>query len=612
MSEREQGNMHTVRGSLAGAAPVRYSAATPACGPRQKHAPRSTRSIRRWARLAVGLTLAVLICAVAACASPSAPPGASKSTTASATTTPAAHTKPPTNAGPAAPDTILSISLVLRGQSPEGLAAALKAINDPHSASYHHYLSEGQIATQFGATQADVARVTAALTSAGLTPGALTSDRLLLGAQGTVARLDAFFGVEIDAYHDATGAQLYAPTAAPRLPASIASAVSGVLGLDTRPALHTGAMLTHRRASVSGQAGLTPADLDSAYDLKSAASGLNGENQTIALAEIDSFRQSDVQSYDQTFGISASQPQVIKVGKGPKGTSPEPVLDIEIVHAIAPGATVLVYESAEDLGSVATMLSQIVSDHKAQVLSVSLGTCEVGLDPATESSFISTLNATFQRANAEGMSVLVASGDNGAYDCADSNLSVGAVAANPYVTAVGGTALFLNNAGAYSREAGWEGPLEGAGSGGGVSTIYSQPTWQTGPGVSNVYSDGMRQVPDVAAAADPLTGYAIYFTDQCSGNDCWTIVGGTSAATPLWAGLILLANQLASSQGKGPLGFLDPALYQLGSAQSGVYHDVTIGGNLYYNASPSWDYTTGWGSPDASLLIPALVGASGA
>ena len=354
--------------------------------------------------------------------------------------------------------------------------------------------------------------------------------------------------------------------------------------------------------------GLTPTDLKNAYDLGPLySSGLDGSGQTIALAEIDSFRQSDVQSYDQTFGISASQPQVIKVGKGPKGTSPEPVLDIEIVNAIAPKATVLVYESAEDLGSVATMLSQIVSDHKAQVLSISLGTCEVGLDPSTSDSFINTLNDTFQRANAEGMSVLVASGDNGAYDCADSNLSVGAVAANPYVTAVGGTALFLTSSGGYGHEAGWEGPLEGAGSGGGVSTIYSEPSWQTGPGVSNSYSDGMRQVPDVAAAADPLTGYAIYFTDQCSGSDCWTIVGGTSAATPLWAGLILLANQLAAKQSKGPLGFLDPALYTLGATNSNVYHDVTIGGNLYYDASSTWDYTTGWGSPDGALLVPALL-----
>jgi subtilase family serine protease len=571
------------------------------------------RPTRRWTRLAASLTLAVTLSVVAACASPAAP-RANKPAPSGASATPAVTAKPPAKVGPAAPETILSISLVLRGQSPDDFAAALKAIDDPASASYHHYLSAEQIAARFGATPADVARVTAALASDGMTAGTLASDRLLLGAQGTVARLDAFFSVEIDAYRDAEGTITYAPSVAPKLPAAFGGAVGGVLGLDTRPALHTGARLTPARPALSGEAGLTPTDLEGAYDLGPLYSGgLDGSGQTIALAEIDSFRQSDVQSYDQTFNISASQPQVIKVGKGPKGTSPEPVLDIEIVNAIAPKATVLVYESAEDLGSVATMLSRIVSDHRAQVLSVSLGTCEVGLDPSTASSFISTLNDTFQRANAEGMSVLVASGDNGAYDCADSNLSVGAVAANPYVTAVGGTALFLNGSSGYGHEAGWEGPLEGAGSGGGVSTIYSRPSWQTGPGVSNSYSNGMRQAPDVAAAADPLTGYAIYYTDQgCSGNSCFTIVGGTSAATPLWAGLILLANQQASKQSKGPLGFLDPALYALGATNGGVYHDVTIGGNLYYNAGANWDYTTGWGSPDGALLVPALLTASGA
>jgi kumamolisin len=172
---------------------------------------------------------------------------------------------------------------------------------------------------------------------------------------------------------------------------------------------------------------------------------------------------------------------------------------------------------------------------------------------------------------------------------------------------VGGTALFLTAGGGYGHEAGWEGPLEAAGSGGGVSTVYGEPSWQTGPGVSNSYSDGMRQVPDVAAAADPLTGYAIYYTSQgCTGVNCFTIVGGTSAATPLWAGLILLGNQLASSNGAGPLGFLDPALYSLAATHPGDFHDVTIGGNLYYAAGANWDYATGWGSPDAALLVPAL------
>ena len=184
-------------------------------------------------------------------------------------------------------------------------------------------------------------------------------------------------------------------------------------------------------------------------------------------------------------------------------------------------------------------------------------------------------------------------------DARTTSLSVSLPASSPYVTAVGGTTLFLYNTGSYEVEAGWEGPLEGAGSGGGLSQIYARPSWQTGMGVLNSASNGMREVPDVAADADPLSGYLIYF------NGTWQVAAGTSASTPLWAGLIALADQSAAQSGKPALGFLNPALYALGN--SSAFHDVTMGGNLYYSATPGWDYATGWGTPDAAALIPALL-----
>jgi len=141
------------------------------------------------------------------------------------------------------------------------------------------------------------------------------------------------------------------------------------------------------------------------------------------------------------------------------------------------------------------------------------------------------------------------------------------------------------------------------------------PSWQTGRGVANQFSDGRRQVPDVAADADPLTGYAIYdSTSGCRGQQCWGVVGGTSAAAPLWAGLIALANQAGPKQGLRSAGFLNPALYRLGNGAAGAsgaspFHDITAGGNLFYPATPGWDYSTGWGSPDANALVPALLAA---
>jgi kumamolisin len=120
----------------------------------------------------------------------------------------------------------------------------------------------------------------------------------------------------------------------------------------------------------------------------------------------------------------------------------------------------------------------------------------------------------------------------------------------------------------------------------------------------------MRQIPDVAAAADPLTGYKIYdSTSGCSGTDCWTAVGGTSAAAPLWGALIVLANQQAKASGKKSMGFINPVLYKMGSDGSlpSPFHDIMLGGNLYYQATSGWDFSTGWGTPDAAVLVKALV-----
>ncbi len=526
------------------------------------------------------------------------------------------HGAQPILLGKAAPGTTLALSLVLRGQSPAELQQVLAAVSDPHSPSYRQYLTPAEIASRFGASAQDKARIAGVLQAAGWPAPSYSADGLLASLRVTVGQAETFFSVRLNRYRASDGRVYIAPDAAPRIPAAFAGAVVGVLGLDGRNVLHTGALLAPHHSSVSGVNGLGPSDIERAYDLGPLhQAGLSGANQTIALAEIDMFNQADIQAYDQQYSINAPAPQVVQVGDGANSVSPEPELDIEVAQAIAPQANILVYESPKDLLSVAQMVSQIVSDDRAQVLSISLGTCEAQLDPSIANSFLTSLDNSFRRAGAEGMSVLVASGDSGAYDCQDSQLSVGAVAASPYVTSVGGTALFLHTDGTYNYEAGWEGPLKQAGGGGGLSTIYQLPSWQSGPGVQNTASDGMRQVPDVSADADPLTGYAVYYADSGCRQQCWQVVGGTSAATPLWAALVLLINQSAQQHGKHPLGFLDPALYRLGSgAGAGVtaplpFHDVTIGGNLYYDATPGWDYSTGWGSPDGAVLARDLLNA---
>ena len=510
----------------------------------------------------------------------------------------------------------LALSLVLRSRAPGELTRLLTLISTPGSPLYHHYLASTEIAQRFGVSSGDRVRIESTLRAAGLPLPSYSEDGLLAGLDVTVGQAQAFFGVRLNHFRAENGRVYYAPDRPPQIPVALGGAVVGVLGLDQRVTLAGHAEFATQSGSVSGVTGLSPSEIDRAYDFGPLdQSGLDGYNQTIALAEVGTFNPSDIAMYDQQYNIVAPAVRVVPIGPGASTESPEPTLDIEMVHALAPHAHIVVYESPDDLLSVAEMVSQIVSDDQAPVLSISLGTCEAGLDPSIATAFLTSLGDSFSLASVEGISILVGSGDSGAYDCQDSQLSVNAVAAGPYVTSVGGTTLFLHADGSYNYEAGWEGPLEEVGGGGGLSTLYERPAWQLGPGVENTYSDGMRQVPDVSADADPLTGYAVFYSGNGCGTPaaCWRIVGGTSAATPLWASLIVLIDQLAEQHGQHPLGFLNPALYQMESGLgSGVtaplpFHDVSIGGNLYYDANPGWDYSTGWGSPDAAVLAQDIL-----
>ncbi len=177
----------------------------------------------------------------------------------------------------------------------------------------------------------------------------------------------------------------------------------------------------------------------------------------------------------------------------------------------------------------------------------------------------------------------------------------------------------LNN-GAYGSESVWSNPSDtqrspqGAGGGGGISSFFKEPTWQTGPGVQNQYSNGNREVPDVSADADPATGYSVYCTVAASGcsSTGWITVGGTSAAAPLWAGSTALINEYLQKQQKSRIGFANPVLYGLENAtqQFPPFHDVSSGTNLYYPATSGYDEASGWGSPDIYNIARDVAGGS--
>src|SRR6202047_3529222 len=276
------------------------------------------------------------------------------------------------------------------------------------------------------------------------------------------------------------------------------------------------------------------------------------------------------------------------------------------MHGIAPASPITVWEGPNsDPGANATY-NAMVTSNTTKSNSTSWGICE----PNTTSAEMTTLDNIFKQAAAQGQSFFSASGDNGAYDCGDSRLTVDSPANDPYMTGTGGTDLALNTDGTYKSESAWsnQNTFPASGSGGGLSSYFARPTWQTGPGVANTYSTGKRQVPDVSLDADPQTGYSVYVT--YNGSTGWNAVGGTSAAAPSWAAFTSVYNQYAAANGKPNLGFANPTLYSTGSNGEAYppYHDIIIGNNLFYAAAANWDYATGWGSFDANNLARDLAG----
>lgn len=363
--------------------------------------------------------------------------------------------------------------------------------------------------------------------------------------------------------------------------------------------------------------------------------GIDGRGQTVVLLEfaappagppmVTDIRQ-DLARFDSVFGLPAARLGVVDSlarSPSPWGATLEEVEDTEIVHAVAPDAAireVLISDAA--FSSSARQSSDIaaalrVGSRLGSVISFSKSTGEECFTPAE----VAQLNGALQAARKADVTVVNSSGDSGAA----SKPCPGAGPASPMVTGVnlpdsdpltlaaGGTSLRADHAtGAYIGETAWSASTGGVlgnpeGSGGGFSTVFRRPAYQDGvPGIG-----ATRGVPDVAADADARTGMALAVDD----GRTYTLLGagGTSAAAPLWAAVIALADQYAGRH----LGFVNPAIYRIGrsAAYHRAFHDITTGTNTVrsatqtvtgYHAGPGWDPVTGWGSPDAHVLVPLL------
>ncbi|TMC80780.1 MAG: peptidase S53 [Chloroflexi bacterium] len=487
----------------------------------------------------------------------------------------------------------LSIGLKIRNQA--DLDSLLQAMYDPQSAQYHQYLTPDQFNQLFAPTSDQVQQVVSFLQSQGLAVTGIAPNNLLIDATGIVAQVQKAFDTQINTYQSGNHT-FYANATAPSIPGSINQLITSISGLDNSvqyyplyqrahmypQAIHAQytqqhsiqrRLITHLAGPGSGYG---PKDLAGAYNISQLQNAGNlGDNQTVALFELDGYQSSDVVQYLQNYNLG--NPSITNVlVDGFNGSA-------------GPGAN--------------DTYNKIVTDNKAQVVSTSWGLCETSSGVPE----LQTLDTIFKQGAAQGISFFAASGDSGAYDCSDTNLAVDSPASDPYVTGVGGTNLQLN-AGAYGSESVWSNPNsttrgpKGAGGGGGLSNTFKQPSWQTGPGVQNPYSNGFREVPDVTGDADPATGYAMYCTVTNAGcpSTGWISVGGTSAAAPLWAGITALINQYLQAQGKKVIGYANPALYALFNAhpQFPAFHDITTGNNLNYPAVTGYDLASGIGSPD--------------
>ena len=517
----------------------------------------------------------------------------------------------------------VEVQLALKLRNQDELAGLLDHMSSPGSPGYGHYLAPAEFAARFGPTGQQVGQAGDFLRAAGLEVTSVTAPGTLINARGSVANVERALHTRLGRYVEhATGRQFFANDTVPSVPAAIAAGVLGVHGLDNRTTRRPATAATRRPAAPGGgpAGGYTPAEIRGAYNLAAdPLAGKTGAGQAIGLLELDGFRQADIDSFDtQYYGAPLAAPTVVSIDGAatayqlnPGAGQIETELDIEVTHGVAPDVTVRVYEAPNTNPGVNNGYSAMVTDGTLGVGSTSWGLCETAQGLAETN----TLDQIFQQAAAQGVSFYAASGDYGAYDCrpANDNLVADSPASDPYVVGVGGTALTLTGS-SYVSETAWSNtaPDPDLGTGGGLSRYFTRPSYQAGSGVNNQYSNGMRQVPDVALDGDPRTGYSVYTCGP--GGGCalggWTVVAGTSAGGPGWASLTAIYNQYAAGLSKPRLGWPHAQLYNAAACPGNLapFHDVTTGNNLFHPATAGWDFATGLGTPRASDLAQALSG----
>ena len=494
----------------------------------------------------------------------------------------------------------LNLVLGLPLPNRDALTGFIAELYDPSSPRYKQYLTAEQFTSMFGPTEQDYEALADFANSNGFTVVARHDNRLLLNVNASVEAIEKAFHLRMMVYqHPTESRSFFAPDVEPTLDLNTAVVFIGGLNNYVLP------RPTHVQMSGTPQPNVGSAP-DGSYignDFRNAyAPGvpLTGAGQTVALVEFDGFYQSDITAYENMAGLPHVPIETILLDgyDGIPSTTIgniEVSLDLEMVISMAPGISkILVYEAGPG-GIPQNILSRIANDNLAKQISSSW--TWQPYDPSSE--------AIFLQFAAQGQTYFNATGDH----CAFVGPINQAPSDNPYIVQVGGTSLTMNGSGeSYSSETVWN-RGNSIGSSGGISTTYPIPSWQQGVSMSaNMGSTTMRNVPDVAMIAE---GIHVKYGNGSSGS-----FGGTSCAAPLWAGFAALMNQQAVASASPTVGFLNPALYHIGtnSMYNSCFHDITVGNNTSSNspesfpATAGYDLCTGLGTPTGSNLINAIVG----
>ncbi|WP_322011915.1 S53 family peptidase [Paraburkholderia sp. J12] len=499
------------------------------------------------------------------------------------------------------------IVLVLRRQQQAAFRALVDRLTarDPSAQP----VSREEYGQRFGAAPEDIAQVKRFAAAHGLNVVQADAAARRVVLSGTVQQYDAAFGVDLKRFQHQVGQSTYhyrQPGNPVQVPEGMRDVVTAVLGFDNRakaqPHFRLGVPIRPPlRAARAAAASFTPLQIAGLYDFPPG----DGKGECIALIEMGGgYSESDLASYFSALGVPMPTVQAVPVDGAnnaptgdPNGPDGEVTLDVEIAGALAPAALIAVYFSPNSEAGFVDGVSAALHDNtrKPSVISISWGAPESSWSQQT----LSALNDALETAVALGVTVCAAAGDSGSSDgVSDGADHVDFPASSPYALGCGGTHVTASN-GRIVREAVWNGGAEDGATGGGVSATFALPAWQKG--LSVVHRNGgtgalvRRGVPDVAADADPESGYSV----RIGGTD--TVVGGTSAVAPLWAALIARVN---ATRGK-PVGFVNALLY----AQPGAFNDVTSGNNGDYSAAPGWDACTGLGTPVGSKVAAVLASA---